>query len=167
MDIQLWLIHLQKFTFNLSLPQNIEPLSSRNTFGKDFMVTSVVFSKVREQISLAIGGVADHIHIFFIYKPNVLLSDLVRDIKRDSSAFINDNRFTKGTFRWQKSYGAFSYGNSQINRIIRYVENQEAHHRRKNFQKEVETFLKNFDATDNPYGWINELGTTLPGSQER
>ena len=123
--------------------------------------------KGQGQISLAIGGVADHIHIFFIYKPNVLLSDLVRDIKRDSSAFINDNRFTKGTFRWQKSYGAFSYGNSQINRIIRYVENQEAHHRRKNFQKEVETFLKNFDATDNPYGWINELGTTLPGSQER
>ncbi len=111
--------------------------------------------KGHEQIPLVTNGVADHIHIFFIYKPHILLSDLVRDIKRDSSAFINDNRLTKSTFRWQKSYGAFSYGSSQINRVIKYIENQEEHHRREKFSHEVKVLLDHFEAPDNPYGWID------------
>ncbi len=111
--------------------------------------------KRHEQIPLAINGVEDHLHIFFIYKPNILLSDLMRDIKRDSSAFINNSGFTNTYFRWQPSYGAFSYGSSQINMIIRYIENQEEHHRRKTFLEEVDSFLEKFDAPDNPYGWID------------
>jgi len=110
--------------------------------------------KGHDQIPLAINGTADHIHIFFIYKPHILLSDLIRDVKRDSSAFINANRLTNSTFRWQKSYGAFSYGSSQINRVIRYVNNQEDHHRKKSFSEEVDDLLEHFDAPSNPYGWI-------------
>ena len=107
------------------------------------------------QIPLIVNGVADHIHILFIYKPNILLSDLVRDIKRDSSAFVNSNRFTNSQFRWQNSYGAFSYGSSQLNIIIRYIQNQEKHHRKKTFPEEVKRLLNKYDAPDNPYGWID------------
>ena len=106
------------------------------------------------QIPLAINGTADHIHIFFIYKPHILLSDLIRDVKRDSSAFINDNRLTGRTFRWQTSYGAFSYGTSQINRVVRYINNQENHHRQQSYSREINELLKHFDAPSNPYGWI-------------
>lgn len=117
------------------------------------------------QIPLAIGGVADHIHILFIYKPSIPLSDLVRDIKRDSSAFVNKNRYTQSQFRWQSSYGAFSYGSSQLDMIISYVKNQEEHHQKKTFRKEVKSFLTHYEAGDNPYGWIDDSCTTLTGSK--
>ncbi len=107
-----------------------------------------------DQIPLAINGTADHVHVFFIYKPHILLSDLIRDVKRDSSSFINDHKLTKNTFRWQNSYGAFSYGSSQIDRVIRYINNQEDHHRKKSFSEEVIDLLEHYDASANPYGWI-------------
>lgn len=106
------------------------------------------------QIPLAINGVVDHVHIFFIYRPHTPLSDLVRDIKRDSSAFINKNNFTRQLFRWQPSYGGFSYGSSQVEHIIKYVENQEEHHRKKAFSEEIREFLRKYKAPDNIYDWI-------------
>ena len=99
---------------------------------------------------IAINGVSNHIHIFIGYKPHQLIPDLLQDIKGSSSKWINEKGFTKGKFKWQESYGAFSYSHSQLNNVIRYIENQEQHHRNKTFREEYENFLKKFDIPYNP-----------------
>lgn len=65
---------------------------------------------------IVIDGMPDHIHLFFGMRPAQSLSDLMQDIKGDSSKWINNMRFIKGRFSWQEGYGAFSYSKSHINR---------------------------------------------------
>lgn len=93
---------------------------------------------------LSIGGMPDHIHILFGFRPTQSLSDLMQEVKRDSSAWINKNRFALGHFAWQEGYGAFSYSKSQISRVINYIENQEKHHAKRTFLEEYRKILKNF-----------------------
>lgn len=73
------------------------------------------------------------------------ISDLVRDIKNNSSNFINKNNWVKGKFSWQEGYGAFSYSHSSIENVYKYIENQEEHHKKKSFKEEYYEFLKQFD----------------------
>ena len=87
----------------------------------------------------------DHFHILIGQKPNVALSDLVRDVKTGSSGFINDRRWVLGKFSWQEGFGAFSYSHSQLDAVIRYIQNQQEHHRRRMFQEEYLEFLKRFN----------------------
>ncbi len=94
---------------------------------------------------LAINGMPDHVHVFFGMRPNQSLSDLMQDIKGDSSQWINDQRFVKGRFEWQAGYGAFSYSKSQASRVIAYIQNQEMHHQKKNFLEEYKELLIKFD----------------------
>jgi len=94
---------------------------------------------------LAIGGVEDHIHILFALNPTIGLSDIVRDVKANSSKFINEKGFVRGKFYWQEGFGAFSYSRSQIDKIAKYVLNQEEHHRSKSFKDEYVELLGKFD----------------------
>ena len=87
----------------------------------------------------------DHVHILIGLRPAIALADLVREIKADSSNFINRERLVRGRFSWQEGYGAFSYGHSQLNSIIRYIQNQETHHSRRSFKTEYLTLLRRFD----------------------
>jgi putative transposase len=73
------------------------------------------------------------------------LASLIRDIKSDSATFVNKQRFVHGRFNWQEGYGAFSYGHSQLNTVIRYIQNQEKHHHRHSFRNEYMTLLRKFD----------------------
>ena len=93
---------------------------------------------------IAINGMADHVHILLGLKADMALSDLVRDIKSNSTNFINERRFATGKFGWQKGYGAFSYGRSQLDSIIRYIQNQEKHHSRRPFKDEYMSLLRKF-----------------------
>ncbi len=93
----------------------------------------------------AIGGVEDHIHILVSIKPNISISDLVRDIKANSSKWINENEFVRGKFQWQEGFGAFSYAQSQLDNVIAYINNQEQHHQKKKFKDEYLTLLQKFD----------------------
>jgi putative transposase len=94
---------------------------------------------------IAINGMSDHVHILIGLKPAMALADLVRDIKADSSDFINKKKWVRGRFCWQEGYGAFSYGHSQLATIIRYIQNQEQHHRRRTFKGFYLTWLKKFE----------------------
>ncbi len=101
---------------------------------------------------IAINGMSDHLHILIGLKPDMALSDLVRDIKSNSSNFINERRLAHGKFNWQEGYGAFSYGHSQLDTIIQYIQNQEQHHSHRSFKDEYLTLLKNFQISfDNKY----------------
>lgn len=99
----------------------------------------------REQKLLAIFAMPDHIHLLIGIQPNILISDLVRDIKAGSSKFISDNNWVKGRFAWQKGYGVFSYSNSQVDRVIKYILNQEEHHKKRSFKKEYLNLLKRYE----------------------
>jgi len=94
---------------------------------------------------IAINNMPDHFHILIGQKPNVALSDLVRDVKAGSSGFINDQRWVLGRFSWQEGFGAFSYSHSQLDAVIRYIQNQQEHHRSTSFREEYLELLKRFN----------------------
>lgn len=97
------------------------------------------------QKSIIVNGVADHIHVFVGLKPIMNISDLIRDIKNNSSKFINEQNWVRGKFSWQEGYGAFSYAHSQIENVYQYIANQEEHHRKKTFKEEYIDFLEKFN----------------------
>jgi REP element-mobilizing transposase RayT len=93
---------------------------------------------------LQINGVSDHIHILFGMRPTQSLSDLMKQVKQDSSKWINSKGFVNGKFSWQAGYGAFSYSKSQIPNVINYIKNQEIHHKTKTFTNEYLELLHEF-----------------------
>ena len=105
--------------------------------------------KNQNQKLIAIGGIADHIHILLGIAPNIALSDLVREIKANSSRFVNEKKFVRGKFHWQEGFGAFSYSRSQIDAVVKYIQNQEIHHTQKSFKEEYKDFLQRFEVEYN------------------
>lgn len=102
---------------------------------------------------------SDHIHVFVGLKPAMNISDLVRDIKNNSTNFINENKWVNGKFAWQEGYGVFSYSHSQIENVYQYIENQEVHHKNKTFKEEYFEFLKKFDIEYNEkylFDWYDD-----------
>ena len=106
-------------------------------------ITGIVRKKDQKLIS--INGMSDHIHILIGLRPAMALAELVRDIKSDSSEWVNRKKLARGKFGWQEGYGAFSYGHSQLDTIIRYIQNQEKHHQRRSFKNEYLTLLRKFE----------------------
>lgn len=94
---------------------------------------------------LAINSMPDHLHLFFGFRPNQSLSDLMRIIKGESSEWVNIRQFNPVVFRWQEGYGAFSYSRSQVQVVTDYIMNQEEHHKKRSFLEEYEEFLKQFE----------------------
>jgi putative transposase len=99
---------------------------------------------------IAINTMADHAHIFIGMKPDEALSDLVRDVKRDSTNFVNEDIRPNSKFAWQEGFGAFSYSHEQIDTVVRYILHQEEHHRKKSFREEYETMLREFAVEYDP-----------------
>ncbi|HEX7585773.1 MAG TPA: IS200/IS605 family transposase [Prolixibacteraceae bacterium] len=93
---------------------------------------------------IAINGMPDHIHLFIGMKPNQSLSDLMQDVKGDSSKWVHEKGLTKGKFEWQAGFGGFSYSISQIDAVVKYINNQKAHHQKKTFIQEYLEFLEKF-----------------------
>jgi REP-associated tyrosine transposase len=90
---------------------------------------------------VAINGTRDHIHLLVGFPPHISISDLVRDIKRSSSLFINERQGYLKKFGWQEGYGAFTVGYRELDRIIKYIRNQEEHHATKSFKNEYVELL--------------------------
>ena len=101
--------------------------------------------KGKDQKPIIVNGVKDHIHAFIGLRPAIAISDLVRDIKNNSTNFINDNKFIRSRFRWQEGYGAFSYSHSHIDKVYNYILNQEKHHKLKTFRDEYQELLEKFE----------------------
>ncbi|MFM7428801.1 MAG: IS200/IS605 family transposase [Flammeovirgaceae bacterium] len=113
--------------------------------------------KGKNQKPIIVNGVADHIHCFIGLKPSMSISDLMRDVKNNSSKFINDKGFVKGKFSWQEGYGAFSYSHSQIEQVYNYILNQEMHHQKKTFKEEYLEFLTKYEIdykTEYLFDWL-------------
>jgi len=90
---------------------------------------------------VAINGTNDHIHILTGFPPTIALSDLIRDIKRSSSLFVNDRLKSYHKFRWQEGFGVFSIGYRELDGLFNYILNQEEHHLKTTFRKEYMSIL--------------------------
>lgn len=93
---------------------------------------------------LQINGMPDHVHVLLGMKSDQALSDLIKQVKQDSTKWINQQRLVRGRFSWQAGYGAFSYSKSQVPKVIKYIQNQKEHHKKKSFREEYLEFLKAF-----------------------
>ena len=91
---------------------------------------------------IEIGGVPDHVHILARLSPLIAVSDLVRDVKANSSKWMNELDEVRDSFEWQKGYSAFTVSYSQIETVSNYIRNQEKHHRTLTFRDEYIAFLK-------------------------
>ncbi|MBN2425546.1 MAG: IS200/IS605 family transposase [Calditrichaceae bacterium] len=106
---------------------------------------------------LAIFCNPDHTHVLIGLHPSFSVSDIARDIKANSSRFINEKKWIRGKFNWQDGFGAFSYAKSQLNNVVKYVLNQPFHHKKKSFREEYMEFLKKFEIDFDPqylFEWI-------------
>ena len=94
--------------------------------------------------TIIVNGIEDHVHCFLGLKPVVSVSDLMQTVKAKSSKYINDHKLTKERFEWQGGYGVFSYSQSAVESVFKYIQNQEAHHKKQTFKDEYLEFLKKF-----------------------
>ena len=135
--------------------QNLIAKENREELHK--FITGIVTN--RGQKLFAVFAMPDHVHILVSIGPTILISDLVRDIKAGSSKFINDNNWINGKFNWQEGYGAFSYSKSSVDSVVKYILNQEEHHKKKKFKEEYLGLLEKFEIEyDQKYlfDWIED-----------
>ena len=135
--------------------QNLIAKENREELHK--FITGIVTN--RGQKLFAVFAMPDHVHILVSIGPTILISDLVRDIKAGSSKFINDKKWINGKFHWQEGYGAFSYSKSSVDSVVKYILNQEEHHKKKKFKDEYLDLLEKFEIEyDQKYlfDWIED-----------
>lgn len=93
---------------------------------------------------LQVNSMPDHIHILTGFRPHQSISGIMQNIKSESSKWIKEQRLTSFPFAWQDGYGAFSYRKSDVPDIIRYIQNQQTHHKKKTFLEEYTELLEEF-----------------------
>jgi len=94
--------------------------------------------------TIIVNGVEDHIHCFIGLRPVVSVSELMKTVKAKSSKYVNDHALAPERFEWQDGYGVFSYSQSHVDAVFKYIQNQEEHHKTRTFRKEYLDLLKKF-----------------------
>ena len=133
-------IYLQ-FVFAVKQRQSLIPKEHKEELHK--YITGLV--RNRNAKMLAVHCMPDHVHLFVGFKPSILISDFVKEIKVETNEFIKGKKWIKGKFSWQEGYGVFSYSHSHIDRVIKYIMNQEKRHQKKTFRQEYHEFLEKFE----------------------
>ncbi len=133
--------------------QNRTPLIFKELQDEMYAYVATI-CKTNKSHPIKIGGTPDHIHIATTLHRTITISKLLEEIKKGSSKWfkVKDDRL--GSFAWQCGYAAFSVGQSQLDQLIRYIEQQELHHRKRSFQEELREFLLNYGVEyDERYIW--------------
>lgn len=118
--------------------------------------------KGKEQKPLAVNGMPDHIHILVGLRPAMRIADLARDIKNNSSNFINSKKWLFQPFNWQEGYGAFSYSESNYGKVIDYIKDQKARHEKRTFRQEYTLLLKKFNIRLKRNTFLNFMNDISP-----
>jgi REP element-mobilizing transposase RayT len=132
-------IYLQ-FVFAVKARRSLIARANKEELHK--YITGLV--RKRNSKMLAVHCMPDHAHLFVGFKPTMSIADFIKEIKVKSNEFINDKKWIRGNFSWQEGYGVFSYSHSHIDGVIKYIMNQEAHHRTKTFKEEYHKLLEKF-----------------------
>lgn len=93
---------------------------------------------------LSIFCMPDHTHMLVGLNPDIAISEMVQDVKRASTNFINDHHLINTHFNWQNGFGPYSYSKNQVPNVIKYILRPEEHHRKKTFRQEYQEFLELF-----------------------
>lgn len=117
-----------------------QPLISSEIETRIFNHMRIQFSEMKCWIK-AINAMPDHIHILYLQSPDISVADVVKQVKGNTSHWINQQELLPKKFAWQTGYSSFSVSESQVDRVIRYIENQKEHHRSKSFAVEYDEFL--------------------------
>ena len=133
-------IYLQ-FLFAVKHRQFLIPKEHKEELHKYF--TGLV--KNRNVKMLAVHCMPDHTHLFVGFKPNILISDFMKEIKVESNEFIKGKKWVREKFNWQEGFGVFSYSHSHIDSVIKYILNQEQHHQKRSFRREYLQLLGKFN----------------------
>ncbi|MBK9718393.1 MAG: IS200/IS605 family transposase [Saprospiraceae bacterium] len=107
--------------------------------------------------TIIVNGVEDHVHCFVGLKPAISVSELMKIVKAKSSKYINDHSLTRERFEWQTGFGVFSYSQIDIERVFKYIQNQEEHHRSKKFKEEYLELLKEYQVEYDDQYLLEEL----------
>jgi REP element-mobilizing transposase RayT len=136
-------------TYSQLYIQIVFAVKGRKSFVKEFfreelqMYMSGIVREKKQKL-YAIYCMPDHTHILVSIKPDIAISDLVRDIKSNSSSFIKEKKFAN-EFAWQLGFGAFSYSKSQAQNVVNYILHQPEHHKKKTFREEYVEILEDFE----------------------
>ncbi|WP_425618615.1 IS200/IS605 family transposase [Anatilimnocola sp. NA78] len=103
--------------------------------------------------ALAIGGMADHVHLLISYPPTLAVAVLLRELKANSSKWVHEEFGEKRSFAWQPGYAAFSVSRSVTDAIIEYIRNQKEHHRRRSFREELELLVEKHGGSLDELEW--------------
>ncbi len=131
----------------------------------------IIHPDIREELHKYITGIAtnkkqklisiycrpDHAHVLLGLKPDMAIATVVRDIKANSSRFINENHWIRGRFTWQEGYGAFTCCEGDLDEVIHYIQNQEGHHRQKSFHEEYLEILNQYNIeyqNEHLFDWV-------------
>ncbi|GAA3783613.1 IS200/IS605 family transposase [Flavobacterium ginsengiterrae] len=118
-------------------------------------ITGIIQSNNHKMLS--INSMPDHIHIFIGMRPTQSISSLIQNVKTETSKWIKEERLSLD-FAWQEGYGAFSYSRSHVPNVIRYIQNQEEHHKKETFLEEYLKILKAFEIEyDEQYVFIDPM----------
>jgi putative transposase len=98
----------------------------------------------KKQKLYAIYCMPDHTHLLASIKPDICISDLVRDVKANTTSFIKEKKILNKVFSWQEGFGAFSYSKSQSKQVVNYILNQAMHHEKRSFEEEYLEFLRRY-----------------------
>jgi len=140
-------IYLQ-LVFVVEGRENMIPKAHRASVEK--YITGVV--QKRKHKMLAISCMPDHTHLFIGYNPAQALPDLVSETKTAATKFIKKQPWMPFAFSWQRGYGGFSYSRSHIDAVVKYILNQEEHHKKRTFREEYLDMLEKFEvAYDDRY----------------
>ncbi len=133
--------------------KNREPFISRAIEPELHPYMASIFRALKSP-SLAIDGTTDHVHILLSLSRIMKIADVVEEVKTESSKWIKTKGREFRNFHWQKGYGAFSIGQSNLSQLKRYIRGQKEHHRRVTFQDEYRKFLKRYEIPyDERYVW--------------
>jgi putative transposase len=132
-------IYIQ-IVFSVKHREKLIPKEKRENLNK--YITGIVNKHNCKMI--AVNTMSDHVHIFIDLNPAVSISDLVKDIKLATTDLIKREKWFRVGFHWQGGYGVFSYSEKDVPRVIKYIEEQEIHHKTKLFREEYEKFLNDY-----------------------
>jgi putative transposase len=104
--------------------------------------------------ALQVGGNIDHVHVVLSLPPTITIAKAIQLIKGNSSKWINDEKIIPGKFSWQEGYGAFTVSYSQVETVVKYIQNQVIHHRKISFKEEyLKLLTKHKIIYDERYLW--------------
>lgn len=95
--------------------------------------------------NLIVNGIEDHVHCFFSLKPSISVSEVMKNTKAKSSKWLNETGYLPHRFEWQRGFGCFTYSKSHVDRVFRYIQNQQAHHKKETFKSEYMELLAKYE----------------------